>query len=150
MQNNELQSCVEKVSLENFNKPFKHRAYFNNRLRTTGGRYLLHSHNIEINYKQYTMYGMEALTNIIKHELCHYHLHLEGKGYKHKDYDFKKLSKQVNAPRYCEPLESYESRANYIYECTNCKTKFMRIRKVNTRKMVCSLCHQKLTLIEKK
>lgn len=93
MQNNELQSCVEKVSLENFNKPFKHRAYFNNRLRTTGGRYLLHSHNIEINHKQYTMYGMEALTNIIKHELCHYHLHLEGKGYKHKDYDFKKLSK---------------------------------------------------------
>lgn len=150
MQNNELQDWVEKVSLKYFDKSFKHQAYFNNRLRTTGGRYLLRSHNIEINHKQYQMYGMEALTKIIKHELCHYHLHLEGKGYKHQDYDFKLLSQQVNAPRYCQPLESYESRANYIYECTNCKTQFLRIRKVNTRKMVCSLCYHTLTLVEKK
>ena len=28
---------------------------------------------------------MEELIGIIKHELCHYHLHLEGKGYQHRD-----------------------------------------------------------------
>ena len=30
---------------------------FNNKLRTTGGRYMLDSHNIEINPKQYQYYG---------------------------------------------------------------------------------------------
>ena len=38
---------------------------------------------------------MEELIGIIKHELCHYHLHLEGKGYQHRDKDFKELLKKV-------------------------------------------------------
>ena len=83
-----------KVSNRYFNEP-RHNALFNNKLRTTGGRYMLDSHNIEINPKQYQYYGKNALIDIIKHELCHYHLHLGGKGYKHKDSEFKILSKQV-------------------------------------------------------
>ena len=87
-----------------FKKTFIHYAYFNPRLRTTGGRYLLRSHDIEINKKYYDERGIEELIGIIKHELCHYHLHLEKKGYQHRDADFKKLLKKVGAPRFCTPL----------------------------------------------
>ena len=73
MDNKALQELVSNIPIEYFNKPFKHNAVFNKRLRTTGGRYLLNSHDIEINPKQYEYFGVEALIDIIKHELCHYH-----------------------------------------------------------------------------
>lgn len=95
MENKALQSLVQRISLEYFNKPFLHQAVFNNRLRTTGGRYMLQNHNIEISMKQFEAYGEEAIIDIIKHELVHYHLHIEGKGYKHRDRDFKQLAQQV-------------------------------------------------------
>ncbi|HJF67490.1 MAG TPA: SprT family protein [Staphylococcus kloosii] len=147
MNNDDLQTLVTKLSVTYFDKNFKHKAYFNHRLRTTGGRYLLDSHNIEINYKQYEKFGIEAIKDIIKHELCHYHLHIEGRGYKHRDRDFKILSASVNAPRFCTPTKSYEERANYLYQCTKCGKQFMRIKKVNTRKMACGLCKGKLKLL---
>lgn len=148
MNNNELQVLVEELSLTHFDKKFKHKAYFNLRLRTTGGRYLLDSHDIEINFKQYEKFGLEAIKDIIKHELCHYHLHLEGRGYKHIDRDFKILSASVNAPRYCTPTKTYEERANYLYQCSKCGKQFLRIKKVNVRKMACGICAGKLKLIK--
>lgn len=146
MNDMELQTLTEYISENEFKKPFKHHAYFNKRLRTTGGRYLLQSHDIEINPRQYENFGTDAIINIIKHELCHYHLHIERKGYRHRDKDFKILSEQVNAPRFCTPIQTYEERANYVYMCNNCKQKFLRIRKVNTRKMRCGKCGGKLVL----
>lgn len=47
MNNEILQKMVEKLSEEKFGRKFRHCAYFNKRLRTTGGRYLLKSHDIE-------------------------------------------------------------------------------------------------------
>ena len=47
----------------------------------------------EINPLVVEVYGMEELIGVIKHELCHYHLHIEGKGYRHRDADFKNLLK---------------------------------------------------------
>ena len=91
MTNAELQQLVERISIQSFQKPFQHKAYFNPRLRTTGGRYMLGSHDIDINRRYLDEHGMEELIGIIKHELCHYHLHIEGKGYKHGDHDFKCL-----------------------------------------------------------
>ncbi len=41
MNNEILQRMVENLSEEKFGRTFRHRAYFNKRLRTTGGRYLL-------------------------------------------------------------------------------------------------------------
>ena len=52
----------------------------------------------------------DAVVKIILHELCHYHLHISGKGYQHKDQDFKRLSQQVGAPRFCNSIESYQQR----------------------------------------
>lgn len=89
-----LVNLVNDISLKFFGKPFTDKVVFNHRLRTTGGRYLPSERLIELNPK----YAVETETGefigIIKHELCHYHLHIDGKGYKHGDADFKKLLKR--------------------------------------------------------
>ncbi|HEC2149241.1 TPA: SprT family protein [Staphylococcus delphini] len=146
MNNESLQQLTEQLAIEHFGIPFKHHIYFNRRLRTTGGRYMLTSHDIEINPKQYEHFGEQALVDIIKHELCHYFLHLSGRGHQHKDRDFKVLAEKVGAPRFCQPTESYASRANYEYECQSCHSSYVRIRKVNVVKMRCGRCGGRLKL----
>lgn len=146
MNNESLQQLTEQLAIVHFGIPFKHCIYFNRRLRTTGGRYMLTSHDIEINPKQYEHFGEQALVDIIKHELCHYFLHLSGRGHQHKDRDFKVLAEKVGAPRFCQPTESYASRANYEYECQSCHSSYVRIRKVNVVKMRCGRCGGRLKL----
>jgi SprT-like protein len=149
MRQSDLQRLVERVSLQFFQKPFKHTATFNPRLRTTGGRYILQTHNIELNKKYYEAFGEEELIGIIKHELCHYHLHLEGKGYRHCDQDFRDLLRQVQAPRYCRPLPQQaqqKTKKVYIYVCSKCGLKYKRKKRINTDKYVCGRCHGKLML----
>lgn len=150
MEQEQLQKLVEEISITIFKKRFLHSAYFNPRLRTTGGRYMLQSHDIEINKKYYDERGMEELIGIIKHELCHYHLHLEKKGYKHRDADFRTLLKQVGAPRFCKPLTSNEqkrSSKSYRYECKNCSQQYLRKRRINLNRFVCGKCKGKLLLM---
>ncbi|WP_335872382.1 SprT family protein [Bacillus sp. 2205SS5-2] len=153
MRNEELQKTVEKISIDLFGKPFKHKAYFNLRLRTTGGRYLLREHHIELNRKYYDELGHKELIGIIKHELCHYHLHLEGKGYRHKDQDFKSLMKKVDAPRHCAVLPSYnrsERKVEYRYRCEKCGLNYYRKKKMNTTKYVCGRCKGSIVFLGKK
>jgi SprT-like protein len=152
MDNNTLHKLVEETSLIFFKKPFRHQAFFNPRLRSTGGRYLLASHNIEINKKYFEMYGEKELIGIIKHELCHYHLHLEGKGYQHRDADFRLLLKEVDAPRFCTPIPGKKKRRTMnrmlIYTCSGCNQQYKRKRSINTSKYVCGKC--KGTLVKTK
>lgn len=148
MEEKELQVLVENISIEFFGKPFVHIARMNQRLRTTGGRYLLQTHDLEFNPRVLERYGMEELIGVIKHELCHYHLHIEGKGYQHKDEDFKLLLKETGGNRYVKDLRNEtESRPNYIYHCKECQYKYLRKRKLNTRKYVCGHCRGKLALV---
>jgi SprT-like protein len=148
----ELQLLVEEISLQFFHKPFRHLASFNSRLKTTGGRYLLQTHNIELNKRYFEQLGEEELKGIIKHELCHYHLHLEKKGYKHQDPDFKNLMKQVGAPRFCSQLpdrpKTNRSQKLHMYACTGCSIVFKRKRAVNVKKYVCGKCKGKLKKIQ--
>ena len=143
MNDEQLQKLTEDLSLHLFHKPFLHKAFFNKRLRTVGGRYMLASHNIEINYRYFEQYGEEEIIGIVKHELCHYHLHLEKKGYKHRDYDFKQLLKRVGAPRYCTPLKSVDNKKldkKYRFQCCSCRTMYIRKRNINLNKYVCGAC----------
>ncbi|WP_089833204.1 SprT family protein [Halolactibacillus halophilus] len=146
MTNEELQSLVESISLEYFNKSFRHTAVFNSRLRTTGGRYLLQTHNIEINPKYLIECGRVELIGIIKHELCHYHLHLENKGYQHRDRDFKQLMKETSAPRHCQMLPSLKgkrrraSNKRYLYTCLTCGQRYERRRRMNPARYRCGRC----------
>jgi len=146
MNQSELQQLVEDISLSYFKRAFIHEARFNPRLRTTGGRYLLRSHDIEINPKQLEAFGQEALVAIIKHELCHYHLHLLKKGYKHQDKDFKQLLEQVGGARYCQlpPNTLRKVTTVHRYECSDCKLAYKRKRKINTTRYVCGACRGKL------
>ncbi|MFC4802051.1 SprT family protein [Neobacillus sp. GCM10023253] len=153
MKDSELQLMVEKISMEYFGKPFKHKASFNSRLRSTGGRYLLGTHNIEINKKYLEQLGEQELIGIIKHELVHYHLHLEGKGYKHRDLDFKTLLKKVGAPRFCNQLPDVPKRKRkakkiLLYKCTKCSLPYQRRRSIDTSRYVCGNCKGKLEKVK--
>ncbi|HDX9578629.1 TPA: SprT family protein [Bacillus pseudomycoides] len=140
-----IQGLVEEVSIKYFVRPFLHKAMFNKRLRTTGGRYILNTHNIELNYHYYVAYGEKELIEVIKHELCHYHLHIMGKGYRHRDQDFRELLKQVNAPRFCKRMTGRQVEIKqYVYECITCHFQYVRKRKVNTIRYVCGKCKGEL------
>ncbi|AQW21756.1 SprT family protein [Lentilactobacillus curieae] len=145
MIDSELQRLVEQVSLESFGKPFLHQASFNGRLKTTGGRYRLNDHNIEINRKIAEQYGQTVLVGIIKHELCHYHLHLSGHSGKHNTPEFKNLLKAVGGSRFAPPVGSPYK---YGYVCEKCGLKYQRKRKIDLKKYVCGRCRGKLKLVE--
>ncbi|AJS59897.1 hypothetical protein UB51_17070 [Paenibacillus sp. IHBB 10380] len=150
MSNEQLQVWVEAISMESFGVPFRHQALFNARLSTTGGRYFLKGHNIEINPHQLDNHGIEEVEKIIKHELCHYHLHLAGRGYRHRDVDFKQLLKQVGGSRYCQSLPGAKARKPQPYRyklvCTACAQEYLRKRKVDPKRYRCGKCTGKLTI----
>lgn len=150
MTEQELQQLVEDISLKSFGMKFRHKARFNPRLRTTGGRYLLHGHDIELNPKHLELFGLDELIGIIKHELCHYHLHLQKKGYRHRDADFKLLLKEVDAPRYCAKIPHAQNsvKTRHLYVCTGCGTRFERKREVDTSRYVCGKCNGRLKKIK--
>lgn len=149
MENNDLQNLVCDVSEEFFNKSFEHKAIYNCRLKTTAGRYLLKSHNIEINPMTYETYGIDELTNVIKHELCHYHLHLQGKGYMHKDIEFKELLKKVGGSRFSRQIaQKTELPVRYKLVCTKCNQIYYRKRKMNYKKFRCGKCNGKLEIFK--
>lgn len=151
MTDQQLQQLVEKISLRFFAKPFLHRAYFNGRLRTTGGRYHLETHNIDINPKMADMPSKTVLEGVIKHELCHYHLHLAGYSGKHNTKEFKQLLKAVGGLRYAPRVSGISPQApkvaKYVYGCTHCGLTYRRQRRINIQKYVCGRCRGKLKLI---
>jgi SprT-like protein len=148
MDDKELQQWVERISLASFGRPFLHQARFNRRLRSTGGRYFTKTHDIEISPLQLENYGPDEVEKIIKHELCHYHLHLLNKGYRHRDQDFKQLLRQVGGSRYCKSLPQGQAPKRHPYRyklvCTGCRTEYFRKRKVDVKKYACGKCRGKL------
>lgn len=150
MDQKHLQELVEKISKKFFGKPFIHQVKINQRMRTTGRRYHLDDHHLEINVHFLEPKYAKYLEGIIKHELCHYHLHLAGKGYCHRDRDFKNLLKKVNGSRYAPDIGLRKTKkANYLYICENCQQRYFRMRKIDIRKFCCGRCRGKLILQEK-
>ena len=150
MNDEQLQLWVERVSLASFGLPFRHKATFNKRLKATGGRYFTQSHHIEISPHQLEAFGKEETEKIIKHELCHYHLHLLKRGYRHRDADFKELLAQVGGSRYCRALPEREERKRFPYryqlKCTSCGMEYLRKRRVDPARYACGKCRGKLQL----
>lgn len=144
MNEHELQNLTEEISRTSFHREFTHKITYNKRLRSSGGRYLLQTENIEINPLVEQELGLEALIGVIKHELCHYHLHQTGGGYRHRDADFKRLLHQVGGSRFVERMKE----PNFIYECTACHHRYPRMRKMNTNRYVCGKCRGKLILLD--
>lgn len=141
-----LYELVNRLSVQHFNKVFKHEVRFNHRLRTTGGRYIPGKKVIELNPKYVAELGENEFIGIIKHELCHYHLHIEGRGFSHGDADFKKLLRETGSPRYCTPLPSRQKDYKYRYACRKCNHEYKRMRRVNVDKYRCGKCRGRLIL----
>ena len=144
MNEHELQQLTQEISRSSFHREFTHKITYNRRLRSSGGRYLLKTGNIEMNPLVEQELGLEALIGVIKHELCHYHLHQTGGGYRHRDADFKRLLHQVGGSRFVERMKE----PNFIYECTACHHRYPRMRKMNTNRYVCGKCRGKLILLD--
>lgn len=143
MTDQELQRLVEKISLASFGKPFRHQARFNPRLKTTGGRYQLKDHGIEINPRMLTEHDQATLVGVIKHELCHYHLHLAGQSGQHRTRAFRELLQQVGGLRFAPAPKSAAPRPRrwQLYVCQRCGQKYYRARHIDVTKMVCGRCH---------
>lgn len=137
---------VRQVSLEDFGKPFNHEAQWNSRLRSTGGRFFPTDGHLDFNPKVYQEHDLEVFRKIVRHELCHYHLYYEDKGYKHKDSAFKKLLKEVDGLRFVPPLSTTIQKPILTYICQDCKQLYQRKRKINTDRYRCGLCRGKLIL----
>lgn len=150
MENQQLQQWIEQISLDSFGVPFKHKASFNSRLRSTGGRYFTKSHNIEISTLHMQLHGIEEVEKIIKHELCHYHLHLAKRGYQHRDAEFKQLLRQVGGTRFCRALPLVRKKEPYRYKliCSDCRMEYLRKRKADPKKYTCGKCRGKLKLFQ--
>ncbi|RYG71857.1 SprT family protein [Lentibacillus lipolyticus] len=140
----ELNERINTLSLQFFHKPYRDKAVFNHRLRTTGGRYIPVRRTIEVNPKYAMECDEEELDGILKHELCHYHLHIEGKGYKHGDKDFKELLRKTGSPRHCNPLPSEDNRPKHTYRCKQCDHIYKRIRRIDLKKYRCGRCKGEL------
>ena len=144
MNEHELQQLTMEISRTSFHREFTHKITYNRRLRSSGGRYLLKTGNIEINPLVEQELGLKALIGVIKHELCHYHLHQTGGGYRHRDADFKRLLHQVGGSRFVERMKE----PTFLYECLDCHHRYPRMRKMNTNRYVCGKCHGKLILLD--
>ena len=144
-----LTEYVQSVSLEDFGRPFTHQAQWNSRLRTTGGRFFPKDGHLDFNPKVYQELGLEVFRKIVCHELCHYHLYFEGKGYQHKDLAFKQLLKEVDGLRFVPPLSSANQKPNLVYACQTCQQIYQRKRKIDTNCYRCGLCRGKLLLLNR-
>lgn len=145
MTDQELTQLIQTISLTVFQQPFEHQANFNRRLKTTGGRYHLSDHHIDINRKMLTEHDQATLVGVIKHELCHYHLHLGHQGYRHRDVAFKQLLQQVGGARYAPAsLKKVKTRKIETYRCQSCGQVYQRQRQINVDRYVCRLCRGRL------
>lgn len=149
MTNEELQHLAQQWSLAAFGKPLNHPIIFNRRLRTTGGRYHLQDHHIDINPLMYEEFDMANLKRVVLHELCHYHLHLARRGYRHRDADFKRLLAAVGGLRYA-PATSRTRVAKpqriIEYQCQHCGVIIRRKRRFNTDRYICAKCGGKFLI----
>lgn len=149
MTDQELLAYTQAWSLAAFQRPFRHQIYFNRRLKTTGGRYHLSDHHIDINPLMLEEFDLANLKRVVLHELCHYHLHLTGRGYQHRDQDFKQLLAAVGGARYT-PRTSQRRRVQaqqrYCYQCQACGIRYWRKRRVNLARYRCGRCRGRLIL----
>ncbi|WP_127849525.1 SprT family protein [Lacticaseibacillus hulanensis] len=144
MTNQELQARVETISMKYFGRPFVNVASFNGRLRRAAGRFLPATQNLDFSSKLFAQYDEATQNQIIKHELTHYHLYRQHRGYQHRDADFKALLRQVGGTRYAPTPRVAEATRYVIYQCRSCATLYPRKRHLNTKRYVCSRCHGKL------
>lgn len=144
----DLTKYVQEVSREDFGWEFRHTAQWNNRLKTTGGRFFPKDGHLDFNTKLYAEHGIEVFRKIVRHELCHYHLYFQKRGYKHGDREFKELLAKVDGLRYAPQRLTIQQSFRYKYCCQSCGQMYPRKRRIDVRKYRCGKCQGTLELKE--
>lgn len=139
----DLTEYVKRISLDDFGKPFHHHAVWNSRLTTTGGRFFPNDGHLDFSTKIYQEHGPALFRKIVRHELCHYHLFFEKRGYRHRDKDFKDLLRKVDGIRY---VPRKIKAVKYHYVCQACGFLYPRHRRIKTSRYRCSKCQNTLIL----
>ena len=143
-----LTDYVKQVSLEDFGRPFIHHVQWNSRLRSTGGRFFPKDGHLDFNPKVYQELGLDVFRKIVRHELCHYHLYFQGKGYQHKDRDFKELLKAVDGLRFVPPLPNSNSKPIKTLSLSILPARLSYVsERLIPKRYRCGLCRGKLLLI---
>lgn len=140
-----LTEYVQEVSREDFGRPFRHEARWNSRLRTTGGRFFPKDGHLDFNPKMLEAHGLDLFRKIVRHELCHYHLFFEKKGYRHGDKDFQKLLQEVGGLRFAPQIEE-RVQSFHHYSCQSCGQLYQRRRRINIQKYRCGRCQGQLNM----
>ncbi len=140
-----LTEYVQEVSREDFGRPFRHEARWNSRLRTTGGRFFPKDGHLDFNPKMLEAHGLALFRKIVRHELCHYHLFFEKKGYRHGDKDFQKLLQEVGGLRFAPQIEE-RVQSFHHYSCQSCGQLYQRRRRINIQKYRCGRCQGQLNM----
>ena len=140
-----LTEYVQEVSREDFDRVFRHEARWNPRLRTTGGRFFPKDGHLDFNPKMLEVHGLELFRKIVRHELCHYHLFFEKKGYRHGDKDFQKLLQEVGGLRFAPQIEE-RVQSFHHYSCQSCGQLYQRRRRINIQKYRCGRCQGQLNM----
>ena len=140
-----LTEYVQEVSREDFGRPFRHEARWNSRLRTTGGRFFPKDGHLDFNPKMLEVHGLDLFRKIVRHELCHYHLFFEKKGYRHGDKDFQKLLQEVGGLRFAPQIEE-RVQSFHHYSCQSCGQLYQRRRRINIQKYRCGRCQGQLNM----
>ena len=102
---------------------------------------------MDFNPKVYQELGLEVFRKIVRHELCHYHLYFQKKGYRHKDRDFKELLKEVDGLRFVPPLKDQST--YLVYQCQSCQQTYQRKRRIDTKRYHCGVCRGKLVILNR-
>lgn len=139
-----LTDYVKQVSLEDFGRPFCHEAVWNRRLQSTGGRFFASDGHLDFNPKHYEALPLSIFRQLVRHELCHYHLYFQGKGYRHGDRDFKELLRSVDGLRFAPSLSHAKP---YHYRCQSCGQSYHRSRRLALQRYRCGKCKGNLRLL---
>ncbi len=152
--NGQLKALVERLSTTYFHLSFGHAVKFNNHLRSTGGRVVFPKSGRQILESKIYMeinpkLDDKDLPGIVKHELAHYYIYLHKGLHRENDRDFQALLKNLGAPRY-SPLHTRQ-KSFYLYECNGPQChKYLRNRRINLRKMRCSIDGATLKLVSER
>lgn len=106
MDTQDLYQLANSLSLQFWQKPLTIKVVWNTRLRSSAGRYIYSKagpQRIEVSYQEYIDYGLAEVVNILKHELCHFHLHQQNKAFQDGSVVFKQECQRVGAQLTAKP-----------------------------------------------
>lgn len=126
-----------------FNPRSKRRlgCYFYNKDKKTGDIIPLH---IDLSQQMLISASREQIVDVLKHELVHYALSVQGKNFSDGDYDFESELRR----RGVKSTGYYKGNGYaHVYKCNLCNVEYTRYRKIpHTAQCSCSI-HSKLTYL---